>query len=895
MAAGTDGQNLTAPSDGPSGLLSMSGDKSFEDLPKEMLKLFKEVSVYVDKIVKAWGDGIKETQKATGQMGNNTPGSGRLGLGSFTRTEKAVGLGLGAMAVGSTYMSMAPNTMAAVTQRMGADTYAGISGMSSRQAIMQANAQVGGGATSAMGPTMAAMNLAYSGGYTANSVSSKNVMGQLGGLSAITGMSNEQAAGAMAGVNGMTFLRAGIRARDAQGNLKPPNELINQAFSFLYRGGKVTKEQAAMVFNPNSRGYSTLQALSGGDPALMQTLQSGIMARASSGKAITASQMHDPNTMLNLMGVDQSSPIRANFRYNSSENRKLAATEQGLVGGYDASLRTTAALNDAYSTMAGLLGPVNKGLMTLKGILQTMPNAGGMGGTVSGLVSTAGGIASSAMQYHMMGKFLGSKTAQSVEKKAAGGFFKRFLSKGIGKGLALGAGFLAGEALDPAGGGLIADALITGATSAIDNGGPSNHGNLGTGADQGSGSHADHVMPVPKGTPITSPYGPRSSRSTHGVGSTNHKGIDFGVKEGSPVYSIAAGKVVETGSGGGYGNYVVVQHADGTKSRYAHLKAILVSKNQKVGAGAQVGRSGGRPGTPGAGNSTGPHLHLEVTNKSGVKINPAPYLAGAGSGHSSAPVAKNYISGKPGASTPGSVRPLSDYSSPSLASLLDNLTSDGDPISWGDVTKHASKNQLSNIIGNIPEYKGPITNDKKALIKTIAGKGFHGKALQTAYAIALAESGGRPNALGDVGLQDSKWGPSVGLFQIRSLKNWKAYNDPYRDAQRLPNPYYNSEAAYSKSNQGKNFNAWSTYNSGAFLKHLGEAGSMAQAAGVGGPVEGVNLPNGSNYTSSGGATIKLDMKVHIQQASVAEADRLVKMVAQKLQNDHTLKMIASSL
>ena len=70
---------------------------------------------------------------------------------------------------------------------------------------------------------------------------------------------------------------------------------------------------------------------------------------------------------------------------------------------------------------------------------------------------------------------------------------------------------------------------------------------------------------------------------------------------------------------------------------------------------------------------------------------------------------------------------------------------------------------------------------------------------------------------------------------------------------------------------------------------------MAQAAGVGGPVEGVNLPQGNNYTGSGGATIKLDMKVHIQQASVAEADRLVKMIAQKLQNDHTLKMIASSL
>jgi hypothetical protein len=209
--AGSTANNMTNTSDSPEGMASMGNDVSFEDMPKEMLKLFKEVEAYVDRIAKNWKQTVEETKKATGDINKDQPGSGRLGLGSFTRAEKVAGLGMGVMAVGSAYMSMAPNTMAAVTQRIGADTYAGMSGMSSRQAIMQANRQVGGGATSAMGATMAAMNLYSMGGYTANSLSSKNIMSQVGGLSAMTGMSNEQAAASMSQVNGM-YLSGGSAA-----------------------------------------------------------------------------------------------------------------------------------------------------------------------------------------------------------------------------------------------------------------------------------------------------------------------------------------------------------------------------------------------------------------------------------------------------------------------------------------------------------------------------------------------------------------------------------------------------------------------------------------------------------------------------------------------------------
>jgi len=665
--------NMENPSDAEStGFASMSDQVDFDGLPKNFIKYFKEAKKLVDQMVEEWSKAIKDTEAATSKMSSDRPGAGRLGLGSFTRAEK-VGIGIGVAAFGaSTYMKMAPNTMAAVTQRMGADTYAGLSGMSSRQAIMQANRQVGGGATSAMGPTMAAMNLMYQGGYTASSLSSKNIMSQIGGLSAMSGMSNESAAASVAGMNGMSFLRAGIQIRDRQGNLKPPNQIINDVYSFLYRGQKITKQQAALVLNPGSKGYATIQQITGGDPQLMQMIQSGILARASNGKALTAGQMKDPNKILNAMGVDQSSPIRANFRFNSSENKKLAATEQGLVGGYDASLRTTAALNDAYSKMADALGPVNDGLMTLKGILQTLPNAGNMGGVIAQFTGALAGAASTLIQFALLSRLLGGGGVAGLLGKGAGlagglaagatvagaGLGAGAVGYGVGKGgkalgkkvgasksvtrggstlAAAGAGAATGAAIgamfapETLGLSIVAGSIIGGIAGFFGSGGPNDHGNLGVGGPN-DGEASAFLYPVPKATPITSPFGPRDNSAHPGI-SSNHKGIDFGTPVGSNLTAVTNGVVSTIGNdANGYGNWIEVKHEDGTASRYGHLSQIGVSRGQEVVPGQTVGKSGGKAGAPGAGNSTGPHLHFEILNEKGVKVDPAPYLSGAPSG-----------------------------------------------------------------------------------------------------------------------------------------------------------------------------------------------------------------------------------------------------------------------
>jgi murein DD-endopeptidase MepM/ murein hydrolase activator NlpD len=114
--------------------------------------------------------------------------------------------------------------------------------------------------------------------------------------------------------------------------------------------------------------------------------------------------------------------------------------------------------------------------------------------------------------------------------------------------------------------------------------------------------------------PITDRYGYLSTRGR------NHWGIDVGIGTGTPVVAALGGKVVVAGwDTGGYGNLVVIDHANGLQTRYAHNSKIIVKVGQTVTQGQQISLSGS------TGNSTGPHLHFEVY-LNGAHVNPANYL-----------------------------------------------------------------------------------------------------------------------------------------------------------------------------------------------------------------------------------------------------------------------------
>jgi murein DD-endopeptidase MepM/ murein hydrolase activator NlpD len=127
------------------------------------------------------------------------------------------------------------------------------------------------------------------------------------------------------------------------------------------------------------------------------------------------------------------------------------------------------------------------------------------------------------------------------------------------------------------------------------------------------------VLPV-TGAPITSEFGPRGGRA--------HKGIDIGAAAGTSVHAGASGVASIKDDPDGFGTYIELKLDDGTKLRYAHLSGVDIQDGDRVNAGQIVGRSGGARGSPGAGNSTGPHLHYEVIGPDGAHVDPVAFHNG---------------------------------------------------------------------------------------------------------------------------------------------------------------------------------------------------------------------------------------------------------------------------
>ncbi|MCW2920327.1 MAG: Peptidase [Thermoleophilia bacterium] len=116
----------------------------------------------------------------------------------------------------------------------------------------------------------------------------------------------------------------------------------------------------------------------------------------------------------------------------------------------------------------------------------------------------------------------------------------------------------------------------------------------------------------PVSGPVVSPFGPRWGRM--------HEGIDIAIGAGNPISAAAAGVVTYAGWMSGYGNMVVIQHANGIGTGYGHQSQIAVTQGQLVGQGQLIGFVGC------TGHCFGDHVHFEVYNN-GTPTDPMPYLS----------------------------------------------------------------------------------------------------------------------------------------------------------------------------------------------------------------------------------------------------------------------------
>lgn len=116
------------------------------------------------------------------------------------------------------------------------------------------------------------------------------------------------------------------------------------------------------------------------------------------------------------------------------------------------------------------------------------------------------------------------------------------------------------------------------------------------GGGNGGGGSAGFINPAP---------GAVKTQGIHG-----YNGVDLAGSMGSTIRAAAAGEVIVAKGGGGwnggYGNYIVVKHSNGTQTLYAHMSSLNVGVGDSVGQGETIGGMGN------SGKSTGTHLHFEV-------------------------------------------------------------------------------------------------------------------------------------------------------------------------------------------------------------------------------------------------------------------------------------------
>lgn len=128
------------------------------------------------------------------------------------------------------------------------------------------------------------------------------------------------------------------------------------------------------------------------------------------------------------------------------------------------------------------------------------------------------------------------------------------------------------------------------------------------------------IWPVPGYSRISSPFGYRKSfKTSNGMSSSNHAGIDIPASNGTPIIAARGGNVTKVWTSKARGKFCIINHGGGISTLYQHCSSIGVKLGQNVQAGQTIARVGNTGGV------TGYHLHFEV-HVNGTPVNPSNYV-----------------------------------------------------------------------------------------------------------------------------------------------------------------------------------------------------------------------------------------------------------------------------
>lgn len=193
---------------------------------------------------------------------------------------------------------------------------------------------------------------------------------------------------------------------------------------------------------------------------------------------------------------------------------------------------------------------------------------------------------------------------------------------------------------------------------------------------------------------------------------------------------------------------------------------------------------------------------------------------------------------------------------------------------------------------------GAKLNVEEAL-RLARAAGFRGSALQTMVAIAMGESGLDSGAKGDTTIQTREWGPSVGLWQVRTLKG-ETDKGTNRDINKLLSDVgFQAKAAWDISGGGQNYQPWSVYTSGKYRQYMPQVQKTMQEKGIGDPVGDqapvVMVGAQSSGQPGGGLNVTIQnatFKAEIARGSPEEAERFARFIMEILGDRHRLQQIA---